>query len=101
VSYPYPVDVKLNESGIHSATNGYVSGSDSASSDIVYVLQSDGSFANYYYQTDSFGFLGGTGWRLAGDAYTDVGDTYSIPAGSSVIIKHTGLGLLWADAKPF
>ena len=101
VSYPFPVDVTLNDSGIYSATNGYVSGGDSGSSDIVYVLQSDGSFNNYYYQTDAFGFLGGTGWRLAGDASTDVGDTYSIPAGSSVIIKHTGSGLLWADAKPF
>ena len=101
VAYPFPVDVTLNDSGIYSATNGYVSGGDSASSDIVYVLQSDGTFVNYYYQTDSFGFLGGTGWRLAGDASTDVGDTFEIPAGSSVIIKHTGSGLLWADAKPF
>jgi hypothetical protein len=101
VSYPFPVDVKLNDSGIYSETNGYETGGDSASSDLVYVLQSDGSFNSYYYQTDSLGFLGGNGWRLVGDAFTDVGETYKIPAGSSVIIKHTGSGLLWADAKPF
>ena len=100
VAYPFPVDVTLDDSGIYSPTNGYVSGGDSASSDIVYILQSDGSFDNYYYQTDSLGFLGGNGWRLAGDAFTERG-TYQIPAGSSVIIKHNGSGLLWADAKPF
>jgi hypothetical protein len=100
VSYPYPVDVTLADSGIYSASNGYQSGGDSASSDLVYVLGSDGTFSTFYYQTDSLGFLGGNGWRSGTDTFTDVG-SYSIPAGSSIIIKHTGSGLLWADAKPF
>jgi hypothetical protein len=100
VSYPYPVDVTLDDSGIYSATNGYTSGGDSASSDLVYVLGSNGQFTTYYYQTDLLGFLGGDGWRSGTDTITDVGST-SIPAGSSIIIRHTGSGLLWADTKPF
>lgn len=101
VSYPYPVDVTLDDSGIYSSTNGYVSGGDSSSSDLVYILNSNGQFDIYYRQTDSLGFLGGDGWRLAGDSSTEKGTSVSIPANGSVIIKHIGTGLQWADAKPF
>jgi len=101
VAYPYPADVTLDDSGIYTPSNGYVSGGDSSSSDLVYVLASSGAFTTYYRQTDSLGFLGGDGWRVAGDSNTEVGATTTIPAGSSVIIQHTGSGLLWADAKPF
>lgn len=100
VSYPYPVDVTLDESGIYTASNGYVSGGDSGASDLVYIINSNGTFASYYRQTDVLGFLGGDGWRAAGDQNT-VYDDEVIPAGSSVIIFHTGTGLQWADAKPF
>ena len=101
----YVVKEHMTISDVFGSDNsaGFTSGGDATSSDLIYVMSSDGggSYQTYYYQTDAFGFLGGTGWRLAGDASTDVGDTYSIPAGSSVIIKHKGSGLLWADAKPF
>jgi len=101
VSYPFPVDVKLDDSGIYTPTNGYVSGGNSGSSDLVYVLSSSGTFNVYYRQTDSFGFFGGDGWRLAGDSETERGQTVSIPADSSIIIQHISSGLQWADAKPF
>ena len=45
---------------------GLTSGGDVASSDVVYIMSSDGvgSYAQYYYQTDPFGgFFGGDGWR--------------------------------------
>jgi hypothetical protein len=100
VSYPFPVDVTLQDSGIYSPSNGYVSGGDSAASDLVYVIKSNGTFDVYYRQTDSLGFLGGDGWREAGDQFTPY-DAEVIPSGSSIIIFHTGSGLEWADAKPF
>ena len=101
VAYPFPVDVSLDESGIYSATNGYVSAGDSAASDEVLVISSNGVFTTYYRQTDPFGgALGGDGWRVVGDASTDQGSTL-IPAGSSIVIYHKGSGLNWADTKPF
>lgn len=101
VSYPFPVATTLDDSGIYSETNGYVSGGDANSSDIVYVLSPDGSYTSYYRQDDPFdGFFGGDGWRALGDNSTDVGST-SIPVGSSIIIKHTGSGLAWIDATPY
>ncbi len=100
ISYPFPVDVTLANSGIYSASNGYVSGGNSSSSDIVYVLSSTGNFSTYYYQTDSLGFLGGNGWRAAGDSSTDQSGT-TIPAGSSIIILHRGTGLTWTDDLPY
>ena len=101
VAYPFPVDTTLDDSGIYAADNGYVSAGDVAQSDVVYVLSSNGSFTQYYRQTDPFGgFLGGDGWRIAGDANTDVGSTV-IPAGSAVIIKHIGSGLTWSDSVPY
>ena len=100
VSYPFPVAVTLDDSGIFDANNGYVTDGDSLSSDIVYVISSSGTFSSYYYQTDNFGFLGGTGWRAVGDANTDVGST-EITAGSSVVVLHRGSGLTWSDAVPF
>lgn len=100
VSYPFPVETTLNDSGIYSATNGYVSGG-SSNSDLVYVITLEGNFTTYYYQTDNLGFLGGNGWRsLATGAFTDAGNTV-IPVGSSIIIKHTGSGLAWEDALPY
>jgi hypothetical protein len=101
VSYPFPVDTTLDDSGIFTPTNGYVSGGNASASDLVYVLKSNGTFETYYRQTDTLGFLGGDGWRLNGDANTERGSSVSISAGSSVIIKHIGTGLLWADLKPF
>jgi hypothetical protein len=104
VSYPYPVDVTLDDSDIYSATNGYVSGANSSSSDLVYVLGSDGLYTTYYYQTDPTGagaFLGGNGWRQIGSPNSEEKGSTIIPAGSSMIIKHTSTGLAWTDAKPF
>ena len=53
---------------------GLTSGSSSSSSDVVYIMSADGlgSYNSYYYQTDLFGFLGGTGWRAVGDTSTDM-----------------------------
>ena len=88
VSYPFPVDTTLDDSGIYSGSNGYVSGGDANSSDIVYIISS-GSYTSCYRQDDPFdGFFGGDGWRALGDNSTDVGST--IPVGSAIIIKHTG-----------
>ncbi|MDG1300277.1 MAG: hypothetical protein P8R37_01655 [Opitutae bacterium] len=101
VAYPYPVDVTLDDSNIYTGTNGYVSGANSGSSDLVFVLNSNGVYTTYYRQDDPFdGFFGGDGWRVVGDNATDQG-AVSIPAGSSIIIQHTGAGLFWAGAKPF
>jgi hypothetical protein len=101
VAYPFPVDTTLDDSGIYTADNGYTSGGDVAQSDVVFVLATDGSYTQYYRQTDPFGgFFGGDGWRIAGDVNTDVGSTV-IPAGSAVIIQHKGSGLTWADAVPY
>ena len=101
ISYPFPVDTTLDDSGIYSASNGYVSGGDINSSDAVYVISPAGAFTLYYRQTDPFGgFLGGDGWRIAGDSFTDAGTTV-IEAGSSIIINHRGSGLAWTDALPY
>jgi uncharacterized protein (TIGR02597 family) len=100
VSYPFPVDVTLADSGIYTASNGYVSGGSFLESDSVYVLNPDGTFQIYYYQTDNLGFLGGNGWRIAGDANT-AQENVVISAESSVIILHRGSGLAWADEVPF
>jgi hypothetical protein len=104
VSYPFPVDTTLDDSGIYSDTNGYVSSTGVTGSDVVYVLDPSGSFSLYYYQTDpSPSFInafGGSGWRSASDNTVDVG-TSSIPVGSSLIIFHRGSGLAWTDALPY
>ena len=63
-------------------------------------MGSDGSFSTYYYQTDTLGFLGGNGWRAAGDNNTDASGTV-ISAGSSIIILHRGAGLAWTDDLPY
>jgi|GEM_PF-1691292 len=104
VAYPYPVDVTLDDSNIYSATNGYVSGANSNTSDLVYVLNSDGLYTTYYRQTDPTGagaFLGGDGWRQIGSPNSEDKGLTVIPAGSSIIIKHTSTGLAWSDVKPF
>lgn len=101
ISYPFPVETTLDDSGIFSSSNGYVSGGDINSSDAVYVISPAGAFTLYYRQTDPFGgFLGGDGWRIAGDSFTDAGGT-TIEAGSSIIINHRGSGLAWTDALPY
>ena len=100
ISYPFPTDTTLADSGIYEAGNGYVSGSNAGNSDLVYVISPDGQFTTYYYQTDLLGFLGGNGWRVVGNAFADVGGN-SIPVGSSFIIYHTGSGLSWTDALPY
>jgi hypothetical protein len=104
VSYPFPVTTTLDDSGIFSSTNGYVSSTNISASDVVYVLSPDGNFSLYYYQTDpSPSFInafGGSGWRTASDNITDVGSS-PIPAGSSLIIYHRGGGLAWTEALPY
>jgi uncharacterized protein (TIGR02597 family) len=100
ISYPFPTETTLSDSGIYVDGNGYVSGSSAANSDLVYVISPDGVFTTYYYQTDLFGFLGGNGWRVVGDASSDAGTT-AIPVGSSLIIYHSGSGLDWSDAVPY
>ena len=107
VAYPYPVDVTLNDSGIYSASNGYVSAGSFSASDNVYVLGSNGSYTTYYRQDDPTdpvpivgGFSGGDGWRVVGNTGTDQGAVV-IPAGSAIIIQHKGSGLAWTDAKPY
>jgi len=101
VAYPFPVETSLDDSGIYSASNGYVSGPDAGTSDIVYVLAPNGSYTSYYRQDDPFnGFFGGDGWRMLGDNSTDAG-SFKIPVGSAIIIKHTGSGLDWTDATPY
>ena len=101
VAYPFPTDTTLADSGIYSASNGYVSGADVTTSDVVYVISPAGAFDLYYYQTDPFGgFFGGNGWRSTTSNSVDVG-TNVIPAGSSIIIKHIGSGLAWSDDIPY
>ncbi|NCG08220.1 MAG: TIGR02597 family protein [Verrucomicrobia bacterium] len=100
VAYPFPVDVTLADSNIYTGSNGYVSAGSGSSSDLVYILSSDGSFATYYRQTDTFNILGGDGWRSFDDSSTSR-DSQVIPAGSSIIILHRGSGLSWSDALPY
>ena len=103
VSYPYPVDVTLDESNIYTSDNGYVSGSSFATSDLVYMLGSDGQYTTYYRQDDPtpFGLFGGDGWRQVGAANSEDKGSTVIPAGSAIIIKHTNSGIAWNDQKPF
>ena len=101
VAYPFPVSVTLADSNIYTASNGYVSGGNGSSSDLVYVISSDGTFTTYYRQTDNLGgLIGGSGWRLVGDNST-ARDSEVIPSGSSIIILHRGSGLSWSDDLPF
>ena len=100
IAYPFPVDVTLSNSGIYSATNGYVSTGSSADSDVVYVINPNGTFTSYYYLTDEFGLFGGNGWRRVSDFNTPMDNTV-LTVGSSIIIKHIGTGLAWTDAVPF
>ena len=55
-SISFPVDT--TDDSEYLASNGYVSGADANSSDIVYVLAPNGSYTSYYRQDDPFdGFL--------------------------------------------
>lgn len=99
ISYPFPIDVTLAESGLYSATNGYVSTGSSIDSDNVFVIQPNGQFNSFYRQTDAFGFFGGDGWRTITDPNTPQ-DDFKILAGSSVIVLHRGTGLAWSDPFP-
>ena len=94
---PFPIDITLNDSGIYSPDNGYVSSSTPATSDQLFVIDADGNFDSYYYQTSQ---RAGTGWRkVGGDSSTDVG-TQIIPATSSFYILHRGTGLTWNPSRP-
>ncbi|MCC5788029.1 MAG: TIGR02597 family protein [Opitutales bacterium] len=93
VAYTFPVDVSLDDSGIYSETNGYVSNESISDSDIVWVMTPSGSYQRFFYQQGD-GFFTTTGWRKFGQGETDQGD-FTIPAGSSVVIQHRGDGLVW------
>lgn len=103
ISSTYAIDSTLSTLGLYSngSTEGVVSGQDDQTSDIVYVLNPDGTYARYYYQTDAFGGLfGGDGWRAVGDINTPK-DSVEIPAGSAIIVNHIGSGNNWATAAPY
>jgi hypothetical protein len=102
VSSSYPVGSTLSESGLYTEiSGGLISGQDDSSSDIIYVLQADGTYDQFYRQTDAFsGVFGGDGWRAVGDIETPQ-DTYLIPAGSALIIKHIGSGTFWTRSPSY
>ena len=103
VATTYPVDSTLFSLGLYVNGNdrGVVSGQDDQSSDLVYVLQSSGTYNRYYYQTDVFpGLFGGDGWRAVGNINDDAG-AVSIPIGSAVLVKHIGSGNNWESSAPY
>lgn len=80
---------------IFGATNstGLQSGGNASSSDLIYVMSTDGNgtYTTYYYQTDSLGFLGGDGWRTFGDTNTDMSNV-AIAPDDGLIISRTESG---------
>ena len=94
---PFPVDITLSESGIYTPDNGYVSNPTYTTSDRLFVIDKNGSFESYYYQTNP---LAGTGWRRTGDVITDASTTI-LPATSSFYILHRGTGLTWNPSRPY
>ena len=79
----YAIKAYLTLSDIFGANNeaGLTSGGDFLSSDLIYLMSTDGaaSFATYYYQTDTLGILGGNGWRVVGGSDTDMSNVVVAP----------------------
>ena len=74
---------------------GLTSAADVNSSDVVYVMSSDGagSYTSYYYQTDPFGgFLGGDGWRILGNSILLICVWVTIAPDDGVIVKRISAG---------
>jgi len=69
---------------------GLTSGQDSSTSDTVRLTESNGVLNTYYFQTDSLGFLGGTGWRKEGDVSTDHATKRITPDQSVVVSRLPG-----------
>lgn len=102
LSYQYPLDTTLGESGLwNDGLNGIQAGQDSTSADIVYLLDNEGQFEMYYYQLDQLGgFGGGDGWRKAGDSDTSQDDKL-LAAGQAIIVLKRSVQSRWAMVQPF
>jgi uncharacterized protein (TIGR02597 family) len=91
----YVVKAHVTLADIFGASNetGLKSGGNSSSSDSIFLMSNDGagSYSTYYYQTDALGFLGGNGWRVAGNSSTDMGGI-AIAPDDGVIISRTAAG---------
>ncbi|MGB0289791.1 MAG: hypothetical protein ACPGC0_01200, partial [Opitutales bacterium] len=77
---------------IFGATNtaGLKSGGNASSSDLIYVMSTDGnaSYTTYYYQTDNLGgILGGTGWRVLGDNSSDMSSIAIAPDDGLIVSR--------------
>jgi hypothetical protein len=96
LSPSYPVDLTLDDLEFKSQLQ---SGSSVTNSDVIYVVNSQGLWDLYYYQTAP-PVIGGNGWRKAGDTSTDQKSTI-IAAGSSFLLHRRGVGLEWSATKPF
>ena len=79
----YAIKAYLTLSDVFGANNeaGLTSGGDPSNSDLIYLMSTDGaaSYATYYYQTDTLGFLGGDGWRVVGNSNTDMSNVVVAP----------------------
>jgi len=96
VALSYPVDVTLSTLGLDDLQ----SGGNTNEADVVYKVSDTGQFERYFLQ-EAPGFLGGNGWRKAGDTHTDQ-SSLVIPAGSSVIInRRSDTPVDWTVSTPF
>ena len=76
--------------------SGLTSGANSLTSDLLYIMSSDGqgSFATYYVQTDptGLGFLGGDGWRQVGASNSLDMSNVVIGPDDGVIVSRSAAG---------
>jgi hypothetical protein len=98
VAYSFPVNRKLGQlTGLQSELTA---GTGASTSDVIYMLNTSGSFDRFYYQ-DAPPFAGGTGWRKAGDDSTPQDDV-DVLAGTAVIIyRRSADDINWSSTKPF
>jgi uncharacterized protein (TIGR02597 family) len=96
IALSFPVERTLDQLGLDSLR----SGGSTSDADVVYMISDTGQFDRYFLQ-EAPAFLGGNGWRKAGDTRTDQSGLI-IPPGTSVIVKRTlDDAIDWAVAKPF
>jgi uncharacterized protein (TIGR02597 family) len=88
VSLSYPVDSTLENLGLKTDDpNTGLKGGDIGGADRIYTINdATGKFDIFFYQVDTFGFAGGTGWRKSGAVVTDDQAGHIIAAGKSLVV---------------
>lgn len=101
VGSSFPIETTLGESNLYTGgSDGVQGGGDDATADLVYFLNTDGTFTTYYYQIDPFGFGGGTGWRESGNI-NDPADSAPISPNTGIIILSRNSETSWQRNRPY